>query len=89
LVKQRIARPRQGRSGGFRAVLFFRQGDKAVFLHLFAKSRTNNLTAAEEDWYREFAEELALLPEARVRSLAESSEWIEIRDESKDKEVPE
>ena len=87
LIKQRVARPKQGRSGGYRAILFFRLEDRSVFLHLFAKSRTENLTAVEEDWYREFARELARLTPMRVEALVESGEWIEIEDED-DQKIP-
>lgn len=39
LIKQRLARAGQGRSGGFRTVIAFRQADRAVFLYGFAKKR--------------------------------------------------
>ena len=32
LIKQRVARPGQGRSGGYRTVVAYRHGDRAVFL---------------------------------------------------------
>ena len=32
VLKQRIARPGQGRSGGYRTIIIFRQGDKAFFV---------------------------------------------------------
>jgi len=43
LIKQRIGRPRQGRAGGYRTVIAFRQLDRAVFLHAFAKSERDNI----------------------------------------------
>jgi hypothetical protein len=38
LIKQRIARPGQGKSGGYRTVIAYRRGDLAVFLYGFAKN---------------------------------------------------
>jgi hypothetical protein len=38
VVKQRVARPGAGRSGGYRSLLFFRTGARAVFAFGFAKS---------------------------------------------------
>ena len=32
LIKQRVARPGQGKSGGYRTVIVYRRGDLAVFL---------------------------------------------------------
>jgi hypothetical protein len=38
LVKQRIARPGQGKRGGYRTILAYRQNDRAIFLFGFAKN---------------------------------------------------
>lgn len=35
LIKQRVARPGQGRSGGFRTILFYKRKERAVFLYVF------------------------------------------------------
>ena len=47
LIKQRVARPGQGRSRGYRTVIAVRQDDKAVFLYGFAKSERDNISAAD------------------------------------------
>lgn len=78
LIKQRIARENEGRSGGFRAIIFHRQSDRVVFLHLFAKNERNNLTGSEEDAYRDFAKELAALDEHLVNKLVRENRWMEI-----------
>jgi hypothetical protein len=43
LIKQRIATGNRGAAKGSRAVVFYRRGELAVFLHVFAKSRRSNL----------------------------------------------
>ena len=43
LIKQRVARSGQGRSGGYRTVIAFRRLDRAVFLYGFAKSEKGNV----------------------------------------------
>jgi hypothetical protein len=50
LIKQRIARRSQGRSQGFRAIMFH-DDKKAVFVHIFAKSEQGNLTLQEQEAY--------------------------------------
>jgi hypothetical protein len=45
LIKQRVARPGQGRSGGFRTVIAYRRLGRAVFLHGFAKNERDNIDA--------------------------------------------
>lgn len=43
IIKQRVARAGQGRSGGYRMLLAYRDGDRAVFLYGFAKSERENI----------------------------------------------
>lgn len=43
LIKQRVARPGQGKRGGFRTIVAYRRGSRAVFLFGFAKSKRDNL----------------------------------------------
>lgn len=37
-TKQRIARSGQGKSGGFRTLIVFKAGTRAIFVHGFAKN---------------------------------------------------
>jgi hypothetical protein len=39
IIKQRVARPGQGRRGGYRTLIAYRSGHIAVFLFGFAKNR--------------------------------------------------
>ena len=39
VIKQRIARPGQGKSKGYRTIIFFRRGVKAFFVYGFAKNQ--------------------------------------------------
>jgi len=47
LIKQRVARAGQGRSGGYRMVVAFRSRDRAVFLYGFAKNERDNISDEE------------------------------------------
>lgn len=47
LIKQRVARPCQGRSGGFRMIVAYRSGRRAVFLYAFAKNERDNISDDE------------------------------------------
>jgi hypothetical protein len=47
LIKQRIARPGQGRSGGFRMIVAYREAGRAVFLYGFAKNDRDSITDDE------------------------------------------
>jgi len=53
LIKQRVARLGQGKSGGYRTVIAYRRGDRAVFLFGFAKNEQANLDDRElAEWRR-------------------------------------
>ena len=43
VIKQRIARPGQGRSGGYRTLIAFRFEKRAIFVFAFAKSGRENI----------------------------------------------
>jgi hypothetical protein len=43
VVKQRIARQGGGKSGGFRTIILFRAGERAFFVHGFAKNEQDNM----------------------------------------------
>ena len=47
LIKQRVARSGQGTRGGYRTIVAFRRGDRAVFLFGFAKSDEANVERGE------------------------------------------
>ena len=47
VIKQRIARKRGGRSGGFRTIVLFRRGALSFFVYGFAKGDRENLRRDE------------------------------------------
>ena len=73
VIKQRIARQGQGRSGGFRAIMVFRRGERAVFVHGFAKSDRENLRHNELGALRSLADEMLGLDGPRPGG--DAGEW--------------
>ena len=67
IIKQRIAREGQGRSGGYRTLLAFPSKDRAIFIYGFAKSERDNI---EDD-------ELTTLQEIAAGWLAADAKRIE------------
>jgi hypothetical protein len=47
VIKQRVARPGQGRSGGYRVLIAYRPKTRSVFLFGFAKSARENVDEDE------------------------------------------
>ena len=44
LIKLRIARPGSGKRGGYRSLIAYKKGSRAVFIFGFAKSERENIT---------------------------------------------
>ena len=55
LIKQRVARQGQGRSGGYRVIVAYRTRNLAVFLYGFAKSERANIDSNQLATARKFA----------------------------------
>lgn len=53
IIKQRVARGGQGRSGGYRMLVAYRAGIRAVFLYAFAKNERENIGPDELLTWRE------------------------------------
>ena len=53
IIKQRVARKGQGRSGGYRLLIAYSSGKRAVFLYGFAKSERDNIEADELETLKE------------------------------------
>lgn len=78
LIKQRVARAGEGRSGGFRTVVCYRRGTRAVFLHLFEKSRRANLSKVELEIYQDLADKFDKLSDQQLDELVEKRGWRRI-----------
>jgi hypothetical protein len=60
VIKQRVARGGQGRSGGYRTIIAFRTADRAIFMFAFAKNERDNVSSDElatlkkiaADWFK-------------------------------------
>lgn len=80
VIKQRIARKGSGKSGGFRSVLLFRAGDRAIAVFAFAKSDRANLTSKELTAFRKVAGPMLALSHAELDEKVVSGSLIEVDD---------
>ncbi len=78
LIKQRVARKGQGRSGGYRVMIAFRAGDFAVFLFGFAKSAQDNLDDRQVSVLRGFAASWLSADAATIKKAVEQGELLEV-----------
>jgi hypothetical protein len=78
LIKQRVARRGQGRSGGYRMVVGYRVKDRAVFLLGFAKNERENIEPDELLSLKETAEKWLSATEAKLQMEVELGNLQEI-----------
>lgn len=78
LIKQRIARPGAGKSGGFRTLIFFRTQTRAVFAFGFAKSDVANLDDAEEAFFKKAAKLVLGFTDAQMEAEVAASRMLEV-----------
>ena len=69
VIKQRIGRPGQGRSGGVRALVLFRRGELAFLAHGFAKSDRANLRPDELRALQKLADEMFKLDKRDLEAM--------------------
>ena len=80
LLKQRIARPNQGKSGGFRTILVFRSGDRSIFIYGFAKNNRANIRQDELKALKALAAELLAYTKAQLDQAVRSGALMEVED---------
>lgn len=74
MLKQRVARPGQGRSGGFRVLIAYRAKSRSVFLLGFAKNDRDNVNDEELATARDIAKAwLEADGETLARALAKEA----------------
>jgi len=80
VIKQRVARPGKGKSGGYRTLILFRQGDRAIFAFGFAKSAQTNISKADLALLRDAATEALEWNDEELDRLVASETLVEIDD---------
>ncbi len=79
VIKQRIARPGGGKSGGYRIIIVFRRGDKAFFVYGFAKKELDNISRDELKVFKQAAKELLALSDVQIEKLIEIGGLTEVK----------
>jgi hypothetical protein len=79
LVKKRVARPGQGKSGGYRTLVATNRGDRWVFVFGFPKNVRSNIDQDEEEALKKLAAQLlGLAPQALAQAI-KAGELIEVK----------
>ncbi len=78
VIKQRIARPGAGRSGGYRSLVLYRKGSNAFFVFGFSKNSQGNIRDDEQEQFKRAAKITLALTQEQVRVLIEKGQMEEV-----------
>jgi hypothetical protein len=78
LVKKRIARAGQGKSGGFRTLIATNKGNRWVFVYGFPKNERSNIDKNEEEALKKLATELLSLTSKALEQAKDDNELMEV-----------
>ncbi len=78
VIKQRIARAGHGKSGGFRTLIVFRVGTRAIFVHGFAKNERDNIEIGELAALKKLAAELLAYDQETIARVVASAVLLEV-----------
>jgi hypothetical protein len=78
VIKQRVARRGQGRSGGYRTLIAFKAAERSVFLFGFAKRDQDNIDAGELRILRRAAAEMLSWSEKQIAAMLATGAWTEV-----------
>lgn len=81
VIKQRVARPGQGKSGGYRTIILYRQAHRAFFVYGFAKSQQSNISDDEKAAFKQAAQHILDLSEEHLVEMIRRGQFSEVEDD--------
>jgi len=82
VYKVRVARPGEGKSGGYRIIVFFRSEERTFFVYGFAKSDRANVSQKELKVYKKKAKIAFSFTDEEIRDQLRKGIFIEIIEEA-------
>jgi hypothetical protein len=79
IYKKRIRFEGKGKSGSGRTIVCYQKGDKAIFVHGFAKNEKLNLSNKELVALKEFAKILLGLSVEQIQIALQAGDFIEVK----------
>jgi len=78
VYKIRIPRPGEGKSGGYRVIVFFRSEEKTFFVYGFAKSDRDNIGRGELRAFKNDAKDQLALTDEQLKVWLENKTLVEV-----------
>jgi hypothetical protein len=84
VIKQRIARAGEGKSGGSRSFILFRKNDRAVYVYGFEKKDLANIKSNELEAFRELAQVILGYTNAEIAKRVEDGALFRVQEPEED-----
>lgn len=78
VIKQRVPRAGQGKSGGYRTIILYRQEQRAFFVFGFAKNERDNIDSEQETFFKKMAKDVLALSDRQIAELVERGRFSEV-----------
>ena len=78
LIKKRVSRSGQGKSGSYRTIIVYRVKTLAIFVYGFPKSAKANLNAIELDAYKKLAQVFLGFSDQDIAKALNAGELLEV-----------
>ena len=79
LLKIRTPKTGQGKSGGFRTILVYKENDIAIFIYGFAKTEKDNLNNDELKYFKKLAKDLLNIDKEKITELEKQGSFVKIK----------
>jgi hypothetical protein len=78
VYKVRVARPGEGKSGGYRVIVFFRSEDKTFYHYAYPKAARDNINEKELRFFKRLAKGYLAMTNGDVTEAVKAGELIEL-----------
>ncbi len=80
LYKVRTPKVGQGKSGGFRTIVVFKEEDIAIFVYGFSKTDKRNLDKKELKYFKKLSKDLLSIDRQEYKKLEKLGDFISIKE---------
>ena len=78
VIKQRLARPNQGKSGGYRCIVLFRIKEKSFLVYGFPKNERDNIGTEEELVFKDLSQQMFDFSEDDIEHMLKTGVLVEV-----------
>ena len=80
VYKVRVARPGEGKSGGYRVIVFFKSEERTFYQYAYPKSSRSNINQGELRYYKKMAKINFTMSDCELADAIKAGEYTEIEE---------